>query len=231
MRGLAIAASVILSTSVLAAATANERLADAASDFSEIMRTPDRAIPQDLLAKAQCVVIIPGLKKAGFIVGAEYGRGFVECRRLSGTGWGAPAAIKLEGGSVGFQLGATDTDLVMLVMNRDGMNKLMRDKFTVGADASAAAGPVGRTAAAETDAEMHAEMLTWSRSKGLFAGISLNGATIRPAHDWNEQLYGRKDLGTHAVLQGGMRPPAEARPLIHELDRYSMTSNNADRAK
>jgi SH3 domain-containing YSC84-like protein 1 len=231
MRGLAIAASVIFSTSVLAAATANERLADAATVFSEVMHTPDKGIPQDLLAHSQCVVIIPGVKKAAFVVGGEYGKGFAECRKLDGVGWSAPAAIKLEGGSVGFQLGASDTDLILVVRNRDGMHKLEQDKFTIGADASAAAGPVGRTTTAQTDAELTAEILTWSRSKGLFAGISLNGAVIHPAQDWNEQLYGSK-MATRDVLENAsLRKSAEAMRLIHELDHYSLMSNNADRAK
>src|SRR5579862_7488018 len=190
MRGLALAASFVMAASILVAETPQERLADSARVFSEIMRTPDKGVPQDLLAKAQCVVIIPGLKKAAFVVGAEYGRGFAECRKMDGRGWGAPAAVRMEGGSVGFQLGASDTDMVLLVMNRHGMTKLTEDKFTLGADASVAAGPVGRTANASTDAEMSAEILAWSRSKGLFAGVSLNGATMRPDQDENEKLYG-----------------------------------------
>jgi SH3 domain-containing YSC84-like protein 1 len=228
MKFLAIAASAIMATSAFAAGKANERLADSAAVFSEIMRTPDKAIPQDLLAKAQCVVIIPGLKKAAFVVGAEYGRGFAECRKPDGVGWSAPAAVRMEGGSLGFQLGGSDTDMVLLVMNRHGMTKLTEDKFTLGADASAAAGPVGRTANASTDAEMSAEILAWSRAKGLFAGVSVKGATLRPSHDWNEELYGRKLTNRDILLSGEVGPPAEAMPLIHELDRYSSVSN-ADR--
>lgn len=228
MRGLAIAASLIMATSAFAAKNANERIGDAARDFSEVMRTPDKAIPQDLLAKAQCVIIIPGLKKAAFIVGGEYGRGFAECRKQDGVGWGAPAAVRMEGGSVGFQLGASDTDLFLLVMNRHGMTKLTEDKFTLGADASAAAGPVGRTANAATDVEMTAEILAWSRAKGLFAGISLNGATLRPSKDWNEELYGRPLANREILMSGTVKAPADAMPLIHELDRYSSNSN-ADR--
>jgi SH3 domain-containing YSC84-like protein 1 len=230
MRYIAIAASVIMATSAFAAGKATERLGDAASDFSEIMQTPDKGIPQDLLAKSQCVVIVPGLKKAAFVIGAEYGRGFAVCRKADGVGWGAPAAVRMEGGSVGFQLGATDTDLFLLVMSRRGMDKLTEDKFTLGADASAAAGPVGRTANAATDAQMRAEILAWSRARGLFAGISVNGATLRPAHDWNRELYGR-DLSNRDILMSGtVPPPPEAMPLIHELDRFSRVSN-ADRSK
>jgi SH3 domain-containing YSC84-like protein 1 len=230
MKILAFAASAIMATSAFAAGKANERLGDAAAVFSEIMQTPDKGIPQDLLAKSQCVVIIPGMKKAAFVVGAEYGRGFAMCRKPDGVGWGAPAAVRMEGGSVGFQLGGSDTDMVLLVMSRRGMAKLTEDKFTLGADAAATAGPVGRTANASTDAQMTAEILAWSRARGLFAGLSVKGATLRPAEDWNEQLYGRKMANREILLSGEVRPPAEAMPLIHELDRYSSVSN-ADRNK
>ena len=230
MKILALAASAIMATSAFAAGKANERLGDAAAVFSEIMQTPDKGIPQDLLAKSQCVVIIPGMKKAAFVVGAEYGRGFAMCRKPDGVGWGAPAAVRMEGGSVGFQLGGSDTDMVLLVMSRRGMAKLTEDKFTLGADAAATAGPVGRTATASTDAQMTAEILAWSRAKGLFAGLSVKGATLRPSEDWNEQLYGRKMANREILLSGEVRPPAEAMPLIHELDRYSSVSN-ADRNK
>jgi lipid-binding SYLF domain-containing protein len=228
MRALAIAASVIMATSAFAAGKATERLGDAARGFSEVMQTPEKGIPQDLLAKAQCVIIIPGLKKAAFVVGGEYGRGFATCRKENGVGWSAPAAVRMEGGSVGFQLGASDTDLFLLVMNRHGMERLTGDKFTLGADAAVAAGPVGRSANASTDAAMTAEMLAWSRSRGLFAGISLKGATMRPDDDWNRELYGRDITNRDILLSGTVKAPAEAMPLIHELDRYSSFSN-ADR--
>ncbi len=230
MKGLVIAASFALTIPAFGAGKAMDRLEDSARVFSEIMRAPDKGIPQDLLAKAQCVVIIPGLKKAAFVVGAEYGRGFAECRHGNGMGWGAPSAIRMEGGSVGFQLGGSDTDMVLLVMNRHGMTKLTEDKFTLGADAAAAAGPVGRTANAATDAEMTAEILAWSRTKGLFAGISVKGATLRPGGDWNEELYGRKISSREILLDGVVHPPEAAKPLIQELDRYSSVSN-ADRTK
>jgi len=218
MRTLTIFASFLIPATGLMAATTAERLSDATSVFSEIMATPDKGIPHDLLNRAQCVVIVPGLKKGAFIVGGEYGRGFAECRQ--GTGWGAPAAVRVEGGSVGFQIGGSSTDVVMLVMSQDGMNKLMSDKFTLGADASVAAGPVGRTAQAATDVELHAEILAWSRARGVFAGISLNGATMRPDTKEDEALYGRK-LTSREILTSNMPPPAAAQPLIAELDRYS----------
>jgi SH3 domain-containing YSC84-like protein 1 len=226
MRILTLSASLVLAASVLSAETTQERLADSARVFSEVMRTPDKGIPQDLLAKAQCLVIIPGMKKAAFVVGAEYGRGFAECRHEDGKGWGAPAAVRMEGGSVGFQIGGSDTDLILLVMNRHGMVRLTEDKVQLGADASVAAGPVGRTTSAATDASMTAEMLSWSRTKGLFAGISLNGATLRPDADRNLELYGTK-MSNKEVLMGSMAPTEAARPLIRELDRYS-TFSNAD---
>ena len=229
MKVFAIAASVVLATSAFGAGKAQERLEDSARVFSEIMTTPDKGIPQDLLAKAQCVVIIPGLKKAAFVVGAEYGRGFAECRKIDGRGWGAPAAIRMEGGSLGFQLGGSDTDMVLLMMNRHGMTKLTEDKFTLGADASVAAGPVGRTANASTDAEMTAEILAWSRARGLFAGISVKGAMLRPSQDWNEELYGRRIPNREILLTSAVAIPDAARPLIRELDRASNVSS-ADRA-
>jgi lipid-binding SYLF domain-containing protein len=212
---------LILSTVAMAAETAAERLTESATVFSDIMRTPDKGIPQDLLAKAACVIIVPGLKKGAFVVGGEYGRGFAECRHEDGTGWGAPGAVRVEGGSFGFQIGGSSTDVVMLVMNRTGMNRLLGDKFTLGADASVAAGPVGRTANADTDVKMTAEILAWSRSKGLFAGISLSGATLRNDLDVNAELYGRK-IDNREVLGGHIEPPAAARELRSALDKYSM---------
>lgn len=221
MKSLAIAVSFALSAATLLAETAPERLADSAQVLSEVMRAPDKGIPQDLLAKAQCIVIVPGLKKAAFVVGGEFGRGFAACRGAGGTGWGAPAAVRMEGGSFGLQLGGSSTDLVMLVMSQRGMDKLLEDKFTLGADASATAGPVGRTADAATDLQLHAEILAWSRSRGLFAGISLNGATLRNDLDQNAELYGRK-LNNKEVILGRVEPPPAAHQLIAELDRYSM---------
>jgi lipid-binding SYLF domain-containing protein len=219
MRRSVLIASFLVSSTALLADTVQERLGDATAVFSEIMGTPDKGIPQDLLEKAQCVVIVPSLKKGAFVVGGEFGRGFVECRK-SGAGWGAPAAIRMEGGSVGFQIGGSSTDVVMLVMNQRGMDRLLSDKFTLGADASVAAGPVGRTAAAETDTRLTAEILAWSRAKGLFAGIALKGATLRPDEKENASLYGHS-MTNREILTGNMAPPAAASQLIAELDKYS----------
>jgi lipid-binding SYLF domain-containing protein len=198
-----------------------ERLDDSASLFSEIMGTPDRSIPQELLEKANCIVLVPDLKKAAFGVGAKYGRGFALCRAAGGTGWGPPAAIRIEGGSIGFQIGVSSSDIVMLVMNQRGMQKLSSSKFTIGADANAAAGPVGRNASAQTDAFMHAEILSWSRSKGLFAGVSLDGATLRNDLDQNQVLYGQR-WTSKQILGSGAKMPEAASKLIAILNKYSM---------
>ncbi|HUD99294.1 MAG TPA: lipid-binding SYLF domain-containing protein [Bryobacteraceae bacterium] len=197
-----------------------ERLEDAASAMHEIMDTPDRGIPHDLLNKARCVIIVPSLKKGAFVVGAEYGKGFAVCRSSANGGWGAPAAIVVEGGSFGFQIGGSATDAVMLIMNEHGMRELEKDKFTLGADASIAAGPVGRTTTAGTDVALTAEILSWSRSKGVFAGVALNGASVRPDHAANLELYGSR-LSDHEILSGGTQPTPAAHRLIGELDRYS----------
>jgi SH3 domain-containing YSC84-like protein 1 len=229
MKSLFLMAGMCASAVSLMAATAQERLKEATEVFQEVMTTPDKSIPQDLLEKAQCAVIVPGLKKGAFIIGAEFGRGFVTCRNSSGTGWGAPAAIKVEGGSFGFQIGGEGTDVIMLVMNRRGMDQLSKSKFTLGGDASIAAGPVGRASSAQTDAYMTAEILSWSRSKGLFAGVALKGATLRSDEDANRELYGKK-MTTREILTAHMEPPAAASGLIAALDRYSMRKGaEADR--
>jgi lipid-binding SYLF domain-containing protein len=204
----------------MSADTAQERLRDSAETLHDVMSIPDKGIPRDLLHKAYCAVVVPSLKKGAFVVGAEYGKGFVICRKGPEMSWGAPAAIRVEGGSFGFQIGGSATEVVMLIMNEHGMHNLEKDKFTLGADASIAAGPVGRTAAADTDAYMSAEILSWSRSKGVFAGIALKGATLRPDHDANREIYG-KDLGNREILMTGMPATPAAEPLVHELDRYT----------
>jgi len=229
MKSVVLLAGLCASAASLMAATAQERLKDATEVFQSVMNTPDKGIPQELLEKAQCVVIVPSLKKGGFVVGAEYGKGFVTCRNTSGAGWGAPAAIKIEGGSFGFQIGAEGVEVIMLVMNKRGMDQLSKSKFTLGADASIAAGPVGRASSAQTDAYMAAEILSWSRSKGLFGGVALKGATLRSDEDANRELYGKK-LSTRDILTAHMEPPAAASGLIAALDRYSVRKGaDADR--
>lgn len=201
-------------------ADAPQRLDAAADVMTEIMAAPDKGIPQDLLEKSECIVIVPGLKKGAFIVGAKYGKGFMSCRKKSGVGWSAPASIRVEGGSFGFQIGGSETDVVLLVMNQGGVKKLLSSKFTIGGDASAAAGPVGRTSSAETDAQMHAEILTYSRARGLFAGVSLEGATLRPDDDWNKELYG-KQMSNSDIVLGNTKSPASASRLMSILNKYS----------
>jgi SH3 domain-containing YSC84-like protein 1 len=202
-----------------AADTAQERLMDATDILNSVMATPDKGIPHDLLDKANCVVIVPGVKQAAFVVGAKYGKGFAVCRH-DHAGWGAPGAVIVEGGSFGFQIGASNTDVVMLIMNQRGMRRLLQDKFTIGGEATVAAGPVGRSTSALTDAQLTADILSWSRSKGLFAGVALTGATVRGDMDANRELYG-KTMHNKEILETNVRPPAAAKPLIAALDRYS----------
>jgi SH3 domain-containing YSC84-like protein 1 len=202
----------------------DDRLDSSADALADMMHAADNGIPQDLIDKARCVVVIPGMKKAGFIFGAEYGRGFAVCRRHGGVGWSAPAAMRSEGGSFGFQIGASDTDVVLLVMNEGGMKHLLSDKFTLGGDASIAAGPIGRTATAQTDAELQAEMLSYSRSHGLFAGISLTGASLRPDGETNRELYGH-DTTNREILTGEFKTPAAAKKFEHALHRDSAERN------
>jgi lipid-binding SYLF domain-containing protein len=164
-------------------------------------------------------VIVPNMKKAGFIFGAKYGRGFAMCRH-HGAGWTAPAAMRIEGGSFGLQIGGSESDVILLVMNESGMKKLLSDKFTLGADATAAAGPVGRDASAQTDAALHAEMLSYSRSRGLFGGLTLEGATLRPDADADHELYGH-DITNREVLTGDVKAPPIADKLEHMINRES----------
>jgi len=197
-----------------------KRLEEAAAVFSEVMATPDRSIPQDLLANAHCIVIVPELKTAAFVFGGKYGKGYLSCRNKSGTGWSAPGTVRIEGGSVGFQIGGSSTDLIMLVMSERGADKLLSSKFTLGVEGSVAAGPVGRTATAQTDAQMHADILSWSRSQGLFAGLALEGATLRQDLDDNGTLYGKK-LENRDIVTKGVHAPKAAAKLIALLNQHS----------
>lgn len=218
---LTVPAFVAATASLLWAAEAPdvERLNRSAEVLQEVMQAPDKGIPQNLLDKAECVVVVPGLKKGAFIVGAKYGRGFFSCRKAR-AGWSAPAAVRVEGGSVGLQIGGQETDVIMLVMNQRGADRLLASRFTLGGDASVAAGPVGRTATAETDAYMTAQILTWSRSRGVFAGLSLSGATLRQDPDSNQALYGKK-LTNKEIVRGNVAPPPAASRLLGVLTKYS----------
>jgi SH3 domain-containing YSC84-like protein 1 len=218
---LCIGAGVLSAGMLLAGENAAERLNASTIVMKEIMATPDKSIPQDLLKSSQCIVIVPGVKKAAFIVGAEYGKGFILCRQASGIDWSAPAAIMVEGGSFGFQIGGSETDAVTLVMNKGGVEKLLSSKFTLGADASVAAGPVGRSSSADTDLQMHAEILSYSRSRGLFAGIALEGATLRPDEGTNKELYGSAVTNRQIVTGTKTRKSAAGTNLTVAMNNYS----------
>jgi SH3 domain-containing YSC84-like protein 1 len=198
-----------------------DRLRACATVLKEILNIPDN-IPKDLLDKAECVIVFPGVKKFAMGVGGSYGRGAITCR----TGedyqgpWSAPAMFALEGGSIGIQLGGQSTDFVLLVMNPRGAQSVLTSKVKLGADATAAAGPKGRSAAAATDAVMRAEMLSYSRSRGLFAGVSLEGSTLRPDNDANALVYG-KAIDAREIVKGSVPPPAAAKPMVDLLDRRS----------
>jgi SH3 domain-containing YSC84-like protein 1 len=196
-----------------------ERLNNSGTVLKEILDIPDD-VPRDLLNKADCVVVFPSVIKAAFVVGGSYGRGAMTCR--SGANfegpWGAPSMMALEGGSIGFQIGGEATDFVLLVMNDRGANAILSSKVKLGGDASAAAGPVGRDASAETDVSMRAEILSYSRARGLFAGVSLDGSTIRPDNDANEKIYGRKIPAKHIALSGDTDVPVSAERLVSILN-------------
>jgi lipid-binding SYLF domain-containing protein len=198
---------------------ADKRIRDSAAVLQEIMGTgSDKGIPHALIDRAQCIGVIPSLKRAGFIVGAKYGKGVVTCRLAAG-GWSAPEIVIVEGGNIGLQIGLGETDLVFALMNHHAMERLMADKFTVGGDAAAMAGPIGREAEAQTDVTAKAEILSWSRAHGVFAGVTLNGATLRPDKDDNRALYG-PDAGAHQILEGTAKPPAAAQALYDDLQAF-----------
>ena len=205
----------VLSTAVVSADP--DRLKDAAEVVREMATTDDKGIPTSLLKKARCVVVIPSLTKVAFGVGGQFGKGYLSCRTASG--WSAPGSIRVEGGSFGFQIGGSATDVILLIMNDRGMDKLLSNEFKVGADASVAAGPVGRQASAETDITMRAEMLAYSRSRGLFAGIAIQGSTLRQDSDENEELYGR-EIPNREIVTGSVAVPANAKPFIDALSKY-----------
>jgi len=212
----------LMATSAFAANKEQERLENSGTVLEEVMNIPDN-IPQDLVDKAECVIVFPSVLKAAFIVGGSYGRGAMVCRtgeHFNGP-WGSPAMYALEGGSVGFQLGGEATDLVLLVMNQRGASSILDSKVKLGADASAAAGPKGRDASADTDAYLRAEILSYSRARGLFAGISLAGSTLRPDDDANADIYGRKMTARQIVMGGEAAIPASGQHLVHVLQKHA----------
>jgi lipid-binding SYLF domain-containing protein len=196
------------------------RIDASARVFREIMNTPDKAVPQELLESAKCIAIIPGEKKAAFIFGARYGKGLATCR--TEEGWSAPLFLALGGGSWGLQIGGASTDVVLIIRSEHGMRSLLSDKFTIGADATAAAGPVGRHASADTDLKLNAEILTYSRSKGAFAGISLDGAVVRADRSGDQAMYGA-DVERNRILDGAVPVPRPAQALISEIGQYTNT--------
>jgi SH3 domain-containing YSC84-like protein 1 len=212
--------AALISIPAFAQKDADARLQAATQDLNEMMNASDKGIPQDLLNKATCVVVIPNLKAGGFIVGGKYGKGFFTCRKTGGVGWSAPGSLRITGGNFGLLIGGKETDVIMLVMNRDGMQHLLSSKFQLGGEAAAAAGPVGRDSSAMTDAAMHAQILSYSRSRGVFGGLDLGGAAVTEDEDANAELYGRK-ISNKEILDSKMAVPASARPFIHTLDRLS----------
>jgi lipid-binding SYLF domain-containing protein len=193
-----------------------KRIAEAAQVLREIHAVPDKDVPQELWDRAACVIVVPAMKKAAFVLGGEYGKGFMSCRHAGG--WSAPVSMAVEKGSWGLQIGAQSIDLVLLVMNQGGMQKLLKNKVSLGAEASIAAGPVGRDARAATDAQLKAEILSYSRTQGLFAGINLSGGVVKPDDDDNADLYG-KGISPESVVNGGTPAPAAAEPLMTALKR------------
>jgi lipid-binding SYLF domain-containing protein len=194
------------------------RINKAAQVLHEIMNAPDQGIPSDLLSSAKCIAIIPGDVKFAFVFGGNYGRGLATCR--TEHGWSAPLFVAIDGGSVGYQIGGSSTDIVMLFMNEHAMHSLLSDKFKLGADASVAAGPVGRTAAAGTDLKLNAEILSYSRAKGVFAGVSLDGAVVQADKSGDQSMYGHA-TDRHEILDGKVAVPASARALLHEIGGYA----------
>jgi lipid-binding SYLF domain-containing protein len=205
---------------ILAAASDEDtqRLKASGEVLTEIMGTPDKSIPQNLFQKAYCVVVIPSMKKAGFIFSGKYGRGFASCRKEAG-GWTAPAGLRVEGGGFGLQIGGSETDLVMLVMSKKGMDGILSSKFTLGGEVSAAAGPVGRDSTAQTDATMRADILSWSRSRGVFGGLSLQGGTLRADEETDKALYG-SNVTSKEILTGSTPAPAGSEAFLGKLVQY-----------
>ncbi len=229
---LVVCLGLVATAPLFAANKEQKRLANAGVVMQEIMNTPEN-IPQEVLEKAECVIVFPSVLKAAFVVGANYGRGAMVCR--SGEDfrgpWGAPAMMALEGASVGFQIGGQATDLVLLVMNHRGASSILESKVKLGGDASVAAGPVGRDAAANTDAYMRAEILSYSRTRGLFAGISLEGSTLRPDDDATTDVYGRKLTAKEIILGGKVGIPASGRHLVAVLQKGSPRNESEKSAR
>jgi len=219
MRTLALAVTLSLVAASVALRANDDRLKNAAAVLTEMAGMGDKGIPLDLIKSAKCIVIIPSVKKMALGFGGQYGHGYINCRKAGG-GWSAPGGVSVKGGSFGLQIGVSGTDVIMIVKNDRGAEKLLSSKFTVGADGSVAAGPVGRDASAQTDATMNAEILAWSRSKGLFAGIALEGSTLSSDDGENKELYGKSLDNKAIVLQNTVEPPKAAAALMAALAKY-----------
>jgi lipid-binding SYLF domain-containing protein len=219
---LVLALSATIATAAVAAPSKKETriLRDASAVVETLMATPDGDIPEDLLERAECIGVFPGVKKGAFVVGGEFGRGLVSCRAADGR-MDAPAFYSIGGGSIGFQIGGSSTDIVFLVMNPDGIKALVSDRVTIGAEASAAAGPVGRTAHAKTDVQLKAQILSWSRSRGLFAGASLDGASVEPSEDANERLYGAKTSAKSILVDHDKQVPVAATRFVQVIRKHT----------
>jgi lipid-binding SYLF domain-containing protein len=202
-------------------AALDTRLENARTVIDEIMQTPDKGIPDGIVKQATCIAVVPSFKKGAFIVGAQYGQGVVTCR--TGRGWSGPVFIRMAGGSFGFQIGGEGTDLVLVAVNDKGLQDLLKNKFKIGGDASAAAGPVGRTGQASTDISLHAELLTYSRSKGLFAGIDLDGTTVSQNTDDTTLLYGAPHT-FEEILKGNVLPTEDSKPFLRTIAKYFHTA-------
>jgi lipid-binding SYLF domain-containing protein len=224
MKKMCLTLALMLSFGAIAQAQDGDevkRIGEAKTVFQEIMATPEKGIPHDLLEKAHCVVIVPSAKRAGFIVGGQYGVGVATCRASAATGgWSGVSTVKIEGGSFGLQIGGGETDIVMLVMNESGAKKLMKSEFTLGGEGAVMAGPIGRTVTAETDAYFRAEILSWSRSRGVFAGVALKGSTLRSDDEDNKDLYG-KAVKHEDILLGKVPATAAAKPLLDAISQHS----------
>jgi SH3 domain-containing YSC84-like protein 1 len=226
-------AAVIGLSFVATAAETPERIAriqEAGKVFQEIMATEDKAIPKELLEEARCMAIVPGLKKAGFVVGGNYGKGVMVCRVAGTNRWSAPSTVKIEGGSVGAQIGGGEVDVVLMVMNDRGAEKLMGSEFTIGGEVAAMAGPIGRQSSAKTDASLRSGILSYSRARGLFAGIALNGSTLRADDEDNAEIYGKK-VEHRDILMGRVPPPAAASSLYAAIGAGIGGANGGTRSR
>src|SRR6201996_769290 len=222
--GLAMVASSLAAHAEGDKAKVADRLKDGSAIIEQIMATPDKAIPSSILAGASCVVVVPSYKKGAFVVGAQYGQGVATCRTKSGK-WSAPVCVQMAGGSFGFQAGGQATDLVLIAMNQQGLQAMLKNKVKLGADAAASAGPVGRNAQAGTDWKLNAEFLTYSRSKGLFAGIDLDGTVLSQNQDATRGVYGQ-DVHYNDILSGRVPTPVEARPFVRTVAKYFVAARN-----